>query len=135
VSTFATLSNTNPEETLKQVAKQIANISDRNLQSNIAASTYITSGLVLNTEIVQRLLRSEVMKESVNYQEILSEGRAEGRTEGMVEGIATGKTEGQAEATRQIARNMLRSQVDINLIAQFTGLSIEELQKLQNDFL
>jgi predicted transposase/invertase (TIGR01784 family) len=54
---FATLTNTNPEETLKQVAKQIANISDRNLQSNIAASTYITSGLVLNKEIIQRLLR------------------------------------------------------------------------------
>jgi predicted transposase/invertase (TIGR01784 family) len=116
---FAPLSNTNPEETLKQVAKQIANISDRNLQSNIAASTYITSGLVLNKEIIQRLLRSEIMKESVTYQEILLEG----------------KTEGQAEATRQIAKNMLRSQIDINLISQFTGLSMEEIQKLQNDLI
>jgi predicted transposase YdaD len=48
----------------------------------------------------------------------------------MVRGIAKGQAEGQAEATRQIARNMLRSQVDLNLISQFTGLSIEEIQKL-----
>jgi predicted transposase YdaD len=50
---FAPLSNTNqPEETLRQVATQIANIPNKNIQSNIAASTYITSGLVLNKEII-----------------------------------------------------------------------------------
>ncbi|MFZ4556122.1 MAG: Rpn family recombination-promoting nuclease/putative transposase, partial [Pseudanabaena sp.] len=46
---FAPLANTSdPEATLRQVARQIANISDKNVQGNIAASTYITSGLVLN---------------------------------------------------------------------------------------
>jgi predicted transposase/invertase (TIGR01784 family) len=120
---FATLSNTNdPGLTLKQVANQIDNIADRQLRSNIAASTYITSGLVLNKEIIQRLLRSEVMKESVTYQEILLEGKAKGNAEG--------KAEGKAEAACQIAANMLRSQIDINLIAKFTGLSIGEIQKL-----
>jgi predicted transposase YdaD len=37
---FAPLSNTNnPEETLRQVAKQIENIADKTTQSNVAAST------------------------------------------------------------------------------------------------
>jgi predicted transposase/invertase (TIGR01784 family) len=66
------------------------------------------------------------MKESVTYQEILSEGLAEGKARGLAEG----KAEGKAEAVRQVAANMLRSQFDINLIAQFTGLSVDEIQKL-----
>ncbi len=54
------------------------------------------------------------MKESVTYQEILQEGKAEGK----------------AEAANQIALNMLRSNISVDLIAQFTGLSIEQIQKL-----
>ena len=41
---FATLSQTSaPEETLRQVARQIENIADKQLQSNVAASTAIIS--------------------------------------------------------------------------------------------
>jgi predicted transposase/invertase (TIGR01784 family) len=55
---FAPLSDTNnPEETLKQVANRIENISDKTVQSLVSASTYITSGLVLNQEAINRLLR------------------------------------------------------------------------------
>jgi predicted transposase YdaD len=41
----------------------------------------LTSGLVLNKEEIQRLLRSEIMKESVTYQEILLEGETKGMLE------------------------------------------------------
>lgn len=124
---FATLSNTsNPEETLRQVAAQIEKISDQNLQSCIAASTYITTGLVLNKEIINRLLRSEMMKESVTYQAILEEGEAKGEARGKAEGEARGK----AEERVQIARNMVRSGIEISLIAQITGLKIEEIEFL-----
>ena len=37
----------------------------------------------------------------------------------------------QDEKTRAIALNLLRGGVDINLIASSTGLSIEEVQQLQ----
>ncbi|MFM7888120.1 MAG: Rpn family recombination-promoting nuclease/putative transposase, partial [Pseudanabaena sp.] len=121
---FATLSQTdNPEETLRQVAQQIEQISDKQVQSNVAASTAIISGIALNKEIIQRLLRSEIMKESVIYQEILLEGEAKG--------IAKGKAEGKAETARQIAINMMRSNISVELIAQFTGLTLKEIQKLQ----
>jgi predicted transposase/invertase (TIGR01784 family) len=117
---FATLSQTkNPEETLRQVAKQIEQISDKQIQSNVAASTAIISGIALNKEIIQRLLRSEIMKESVIYQEILLEGKAEG------------KAEGEANASNKIALNMLRSNMSIDLVAQFTGLTLKQVQKLQ----
>ena len=125
---FATLSKTSDRaETLRQVAKQIENIADKQLQSSVAASTAIISGIALDREIIQRLLRSDIMKESVIYQDILSEGMAEGKAKGMAEGKAKGK----AEATNQIALNMLRSNVAPDLVARFTGLALKQIQKLQ----
>jgi len=133
---FAALSQTNnPEETLRQVAKQIENIADKQVQSNVAASTAIISGIALSQEIIQRLLRSEIMKESVIYQSILQEGLAEGKAkgiaEGMAKGIAEGKAKGIAETTKQLALNMLRSNIAMDLVVQITGLSLKQVQKLQ----
>ncbi len=137
---FATLSNTsNPEETLKQVAKQIKNIADKTTQSNVAASTAIISGIALNKEIIRRLLRSEIMKESVIYQEILLEGEAKGISKGISKGIAEGiakgeakgLTKGKAEERNQIALKMLRSNVPVESIAEFTGLTLKQIEKLQ----
>jgi predicted transposase/invertase (TIGR01784 family) len=129
---FATLSQTNdPEETLRQVSKQIEQITDKQVQSNVAASTAIISGIALNKEIIQRLLRSEIMKESVIYQEILLEGIAEGEVKGEARGIAKGKAEGKVETAKQIVTNMMRSNISVELIAQFTGLTLKQVQKLQ----
>jgi predicted transposase/invertase (TIGR01784 family) len=81
------------------------------------------SGIALNKEIIQRLLRSEIMKESVIYQEILLEGEAKG--------LAEGEAKGLAKASNQIAPNMLRSKIAIDVVAQFTGLTLKQVQKLQ----
>jgi predicted transposase/invertase (TIGR01784 family) len=141
---FAALSQTrNPEDTLRQVAKEIENIADKQVQSNVAASTAIISGIALNKEIIQRLLRSEIMKESVIYQEILLEGKAKGLAEGEAKGLAKGEAKGlakgeakglakgEAKASNQIAQNMLRSNIAIDVVAQFTGLTLKQVQKLQ----
>ncbi len=117
---FAVLSQTpDPEETLRQVAQKINNITDQRTRSSVAASTAIISGIALDKEIIQRLLRSEIMEESVIYQEILLQGKAKGKTEGKV------------EATNQIALKMLSSSVSFDLIAQFTGLTLKQIEKLQ----
>ena len=63
------------------------------------------------------------MKESVIYQEILLEGKAEG--------IAEGEAKGLAKASNQIALNMLRSNISIDLVTQFTGLTLKQVQRLQ----
>ena len=132
---FATLSKTSdPEDTLRQVAKQIENIQDKQVQSNVAASTAIISGIALSKEIIKRLLRSDIMKESVIYQEILHEGLAEGEARGLAEGKAKGLAEGEAKglakATNQIAINMLRSNISVDVVAQVTGLTVKQVQKL-----
>jgi predicted transposase YdaD len=109
------------------------------------------SGIALNKEIIQRLLRSEIMKESVIYQEILLEGKAKGLAEGEAKGLAKGEAKGlakgeakglvkgeakglakgEAKASNQIAQNMLRSNIAIDLVAQFTGLTLKQVQRLQ----
>jgi predicted transposase YdaD len=139
--------NQDPEETLRQVARQIENIEDKQVQSNVAASTAIISGIALNKEIIQRLLRSEIMKESVIYQEILLEGEAKGLAKGEAKGLAKGEAKGLAKgeakglakgeakglakASNQIALNMLQSNIAIDLVAKFTGLTLKQVQKLQ----
>ena len=133
---FATLSQTTaPEETLRQVARQIEQITDKQLQSNVAASTAIISGIALSKEIIKRLLRSDIMKESVIYQEILHEGLAEGEArglaKGLVEGEAKGLAKGKTEERNQIALNMLRSNIAPEVVAQITGLTAKQVQKLQ----
>jgi predicted transposase/invertase (TIGR01784 family) len=107
----------NPEELLRQSVQQIEAIADREIQANLMAATYVISGLALDQEIINRLLRKEIMQESVTYQEILREGKAEGK----------------AEAARQIALNMLLSGISVDLIVQFTGLSLEQIQKLRSE--
>ena len=71
---FAILSQTEDKtRTLQQVAEAIEHINDTRTQSNIAASTAVLAGLVLNKELIKRLLRSDAMRESVIYQDIQQE--------------------------------------------------------------
>ena len=109
----------NPGATLREIAKLIDNNEDQQVKIDVTAATSIISGLALNKDIIQRLLRSEIMKESVIYQEILLEGLAEGEAKGLI------------KATNQIALNMLRSNIAVEMIAQVTGLTLKQVQKLQ----
>jgi predicted transposase/invertase (TIGR01784 family) len=71
---FAALSQTgNKGETLQQVAEAIAQINDNRMRGNVAASTAVLAGLVLNKQLIKQILQSEVMRESVIYQDILQE--------------------------------------------------------------
>jgi len=106
-------------ETLRKAAKIIDNIEDKQVKNNVSAATAIISGLALNKDVIQHLLRSEIMKESVIYQDILLEGKVKG------------KAEGKAEERNQIALKMLLSNVSVDLVSQFTGLSIKQIEKLQ----
>ena len=78
--------------------------------------------------------------EALRYQKSVIEtgwieGHADGRAEGRAEGIAEGKAEGRAEGIaegqnlekRQIAANLKKEGLPIEIIANCTGLSPEEL--------
>ena len=109
---FAALSQTHdPEETLRQVAQSINQISDPTTQANLTAASAILAGLRLEDEVIYRLLRRDIMQESTIYRSI--------------------QEETEAKAKREIALNLLRDGFAIEAIARGTKLSIEEVQQIQ----
>lgn len=109
---FAALANSGDREgVLRQVSQQVEDIRDIVKQSDIAASAGILAGLVLSKEAIGSILRSDIMKASVIYQEIKKEGREESLTE--------------------VALRMLADNQEPSYVAQMTGLSLEQVQALQ----
>ena len=71
---FAVLSQVDDRaQALQQVASAIDQLEDPRMQNNIAASTAILAGLVLEEALIQQVLRRDLMQESVIYQSILQE--------------------------------------------------------------
>lgn len=58
------------------------------------------------------------------------EGRQEGREEGLKEGIEKGLQEGEKKKQTEIARKMKATGMDTEMIANFTGLTPEEIEVL-----
>ncbi|CAN1213225.1 DUF4351 domain-containing protein [Tumidithrix helvetica PCC 7403] len=131
---FAVLSQTdNREEILRQVAKQIEAIGDPRVQSNVAASTAMLAGLLLEKGLIQRLLRSDIMKESVIYQEMRAEALAEARAEVLAEALAEFEQRGlQKGQIAMLLRLLTRKfgKVNLKIKAQISKLSIMQLENL-----
>ncbi len=72
---------------LSQVSRSLETISQKRVQSNLAVATSILAGLVLNRETIKKILRSDIMRESVIYQDILEEGREEGALTAKLDSI------------------------------------------------
>ena len=60
----------------------------------------------------------------------ITEGKAKGIAEGKAQGIAEGIAEGKAEMQYQIAANLKKAGIPIDIIAQNTDLTEEEIKKL-----
>jgi predicted transposase/invertase (TIGR01784 family) len=114
---FAVLTRQSSEAlpVLQQVARNIDIIPERRAQANIAASAAILAGLVLETDVIQRVLRREIMRESVIYQEIRQEGLDEGKE----------------QEKQKVARKLLQEGMSIEKVASITELSVEEVLRLQ----
>ena len=59
-----------------------------------------------------------------------NQGLAKGLAEGLAEGRAEGRAEGEVKANRDNARRMKDDGMSVELIAKYTGLSIEEIAAL-----
>lgn len=109
---FASLGqNADSEETVRQVAQIVNQISDPITQANLIAASAILAGLKLEEEVIYRLLRRDIMQESTIYRSI--------------------QEEAQRQEKRAIALNFLRDGLSVEVVAHGTGLSIEEVQQLQ----
>lgn len=123
---YAVLSRaTNKEEVLRQVVTQIQAVGDRRQENNLIAATGILAGLQLSQAVINRLIRSEVMRESVIYTQIYQEGEVSGEQRGRSEGR-------KEEATALVIRQLTRKLGDIapTLISQINNLPVEAVEFL-----
>ena len=66
---FAVLSQTEERtEVLQEVGRRIGALANRREQSNVMASAALLAGLVLEKELIYRVLRRDIMRESVIYR-------------------------------------------------------------------
>ena len=99
--------------------------------------------LVRDTDVMKtQLLEAEIKGRKQGMAQGLAEGReaglaegreaglAEGRAEGHEKGLAEGRAEGVEEAKRENARRMKADGMPAELIAKYTGLSVETINSL-----
>lgn len=119
---FVVLSRTSDKsQALRQVAQRIDNLASQPEQSNVAAATSILAGLVLEKEVIQQVLREEIMLESVIYQDIVAQATAKGRVQGIQEG-----------ETSLVLRLLKRriGEFDSQLEVTIRNLSVAQLEEL-----
>ena len=70
------------------------------------------------------------LKYQLQYNTDISLARQEGLELGLERGLEQGRTEGEAAATVKLARAMKAKGLETEAIAEITGLSAEEVEKL-----
>ncbi|WP_302367423.1 Rpn family recombination-promoting nuclease/putative transposase [Brachyspira aalborgi] len=86
-----------------------------------------------NNFIRSRLMMSEYEKKEIyqyDKQIMLKDERREGIKEGMKKGKLEGLKEGRIAEQISMAKSMKTKNLDINLISEITGLTIDEIKKL-----
>ena len=66
-----------------------------------------------------------------DYQNILATAREQGHDAGFAEGREAGRAAGLAEGKLAIARKLLASGMSGEQVAEFTGLTAEQLEELK----
>jgi predicted transposase/invertase (TIGR01784 family) len=128
---FASLAQTDePESILRAVAARIEGIGTSKIQADLAATASILAGLVLDKNLVKQILRRDIMRESVIYQDILAEGEVKGKTQGLAEGRVE---EARALIIRQLNRKL--GNVNPKLLAKVEALPLERVESLGEDLL
>ncbi|WP_236578079.1 Rpn family recombination-promoting nuclease/putative transposase [Vibrio parahaemolyticus] len=89
-------------------------------------------GETSNLERLVRTLAEQVPEHEEKLMTIAEQLEARGREQGLKQGLEQGRQEGHQETQLAIAKKMLSAGIDIELIAQTTELSKDELTKLIN---
>ncbi len=69
---------------------------------------------------------SQLAQQTASFIEY-QQGKAEGKIEGIAQGIIIGEEKGKAAAFREIVLRMYEREMDVEIIAELTGLSISQV--------
>ena len=81
-------------------------------------------------ELREKAILDEKEAKYTGYMNGLEEGRKDGLELGKQEGKEQGRKEGKKEGIEQIARKMKKTNFDIQTIKEITGLTEEEIEKI-----
>ena len=109
----------NKEEDMSQLLKE-----DTIFEKAMKKYNYFTD----NEDLLNEYDKREVYL--VYQHSLMRDFKEEGKLEGIKEGIIEGMEKGIKERNYAIAKGMKKDGADINLISKYTGLSIEEIEKL-----
>ncbi|NJL98048.1 MAG: Rpn family recombination-promoting nuclease/putative transposase [Synechococcaceae cyanobacterium SM2_3_2] len=121
-----------PVAVLRKVQLALESIADPQERANVTAATAVLAGLKLKRALIEQILGSTLMKESVIYQAWVKEAEERGEQRGIQTGIQTGIQAGIQTGIQQVAINLLQTGMDPAQVAVVTGLSLDQLRQLQS---
>jgi predicted transposase/invertase (TIGR01784 family) len=139
---FATLARADsPAELLKSVAKTIETLDNDSERREISAYAQVLAGLRCDNELIRKIFKEDIMRESVIYQDILQEGIEKGMESGLEKGLQRGLErglekgleKGRREEGLSLMLNVIVSrwgELPNDLLAKLDGLPIERLEEL-----
>ncbi|WP_414550070.1 Rpn family recombination-promoting nuclease/putative transposase [Anabaena sp. CCY 0017] len=122
---LASLTATNqPPVLLEQIVQRVNQVQTTQ-RPEISAYTQILAGLKFKKDLIRRLFREGMMRESVIYQEILEEGEQRGEQRGRQEGRQEGE---RSLVLRQLTRKV--GELPPRMREQVETLTLEQLENL-----
>ncbi len=111
-------------ELLNQVAHQVDSLPEQEQRRQVSSYVQLMAGLKYDKDIVRRLFREDIMRESVIYQEIFQEGE--------VRGEARGEARGQRLVIARLLSKRFGT-LSPSIAAQLESLSLTQVQSLEDE--
>ena len=103
------------------------------IEPSIADSYEFGKGIDIMEEFIKDAIKAsknEILLEAYDKEWALKD---EGKREGYDSGYDSGFDDGIEQNKIEMVRNMLTKNLDVNLISEITGLSLEEINKIKNN--
>ena len=123
-----------PFEAQHKIFKRLAEIADSKSLTKEEQEKYDNSMMVMwDNYAVYKHAEEKGMEKGMEkgIEKGRKEGKEEGKEEGRKEGIEEGIVKGVKKRNKEIALNLLAYNTPIDVIAKSTGLSIDEIKKLE----
>ena len=111
-----------------EVMREILN---KCIAENILADFLKKYGSEVIGMLFKELTEEEVIK--ISEEDGYAKGKSDGLAEGKVAGLAEGELKGELKGKKQAALAMLKKSLDIQLISEITGLTSDEISKLNQE--
>lgn len=131
---YAALTKTDDREgVLREVARRIEAMESRREQANLMTISAVMSALSLESDVIQRIFRRDIMQASPMYQELKAWAKEDAERELRLTVANEIGASVALQERRSIALNMLQENLPLETIARITGLTIAQLEELQQE--